>query len=77
MTKAERFADCARRQKIASKECDHREKILKDYLHSSTVKQLEKDFHDAIDALNKIIDEWNDIVMEDYNKKQSTSSYKE
>lgn len=28
-SKRERFADCERRQKIASKECDRREKILK------------------------------------------------
>jgi len=41
--------------------------LLKNYHKSAKAKRLEKDFQDAIDALNKIIEEWNDIVMEDYN----------
>jgi hypothetical protein len=65
MTKTERFADNRRRAKIANKEADRRQKILHDYLNSPTVKKLQKDVDEAIDAVNVLVHEWNDIVLED------------
>ena len=66
MTKKERFADNRHRAEIANKECDRREKILHDYLNSATVKKLRKDADDARDAVNVLVAEWNDIVLEDH-----------
>jgi hypothetical protein len=66
MTRTERLADNKRRDKIASEEYDRRAKILDDYLNSPTVKRLRKDAQDAIDAVNAIIGEWNDIIMEEH-----------
>lgn len=64
MTQKQRFADNRRRAAIANKELVHRQKVLGDYLSSPIVKQLRKDVQDAIDAVNVLVDEWNDIVLE-------------
>jgi len=70
MTKQERLADCQRRQNIASKKCKRQEKLLEDYLESNMAKQLRRNVQIAIDKVNAIIYEWNDIIMEDYYSRQ-------
>ena len=65
MTKAKRLADNKRRDAAANRELKRREKRLYNYLNSAKVKKLRKDVDDAIAALNVIIDEWNDIILED------------
>lgn len=72
MTKTERLADNRRRAAIANKECDRRQTILDAYLSSSTVKKLRKDVDDAIDAVNVLVSEWNDIILEDYDARNKS-----
>lgn len=69
MTKTQRLADVKRRQIIASKEHDRRVQVLNAYLNSPIVKKLQKDADDALEAVNVLIGEWNDIVCEDSMKK--------
>lgn len=69
MTKTQRLADVKRREIIASKEHDRRVRVLNAYLNSATVKKLRKDADDALDAVNALIGEWNDIICEDSMKK--------
>lgn len=73
-TKTERLADNQRRTKLANKEYDRRVKVLNDYFNSPTVKKLRKDADDALDAVNVLIEEWNDIIMEEHNKKPTRRS---
>jgi hypothetical protein len=70
MTKAERLADNRRRAKIANQELERRQKAEKDYLNSTKAKQLRKDVEEAIDAVNALVGEWNDIILEDYYKRE-------
>jgi uncharacterized protein YnzC (UPF0291/DUF896 family) len=63
MTKREKFADITRRQKLADAELKRREKLLNSYLNSKQAKRLRADVQRAIDAINVVIDEWNDTVI--------------
>ena len=65
LRKRERLADNRRRAVIANAEFNRRKKLLNDYLNSAEVKQLRKDVDDAIDAINVLVSEWNDIILED------------
>jgi hypothetical protein len=66
MTKKQRMADCARRERVASMEVDRRQEILNNYLTSRKVKRLEKALDVAENKLNAIIHEYNALIMEDY-----------
>ena len=63
-TKRARLADNRRRTDVANKEYNRRKKILDDYLNSDRVKKLRKEADEALDAVNVLIYEWNDIIME-------------
>jgi len=68
-TKQERLEDCQRRQNMSSKVCKLQEKLLEDYLESNTAKQLRRNVQIAVDKVNAIIYEWNDIIMEDHDSR--------
>jgi len=63
--KSERFAENKRKSRLANEELKRRQKKLTAYLNSPKAKKLRKAVDDAIDAINLLVDEWNDIVLED------------
>lgn len=74
MTKEERFAENRRKAKLANEELKRREKALNKYVNSPKAKKLRKAVDDAIDAINVLVSEWNDIVLEDnphFKKKEA------
>ena len=64
MTKREKFADITRRDKLATAELRRREKRLNAYLNGNRAKKLRADVQKAIDAINMLVSEWNDVVMD-------------
>lgn len=65
MTKTERLRENRRQSALANKELQRAEKLQNDYHNSPQAKRLAKNVQKAIDLINKYVDEWNDIILED------------
>jgi hypothetical protein len=64
MTQEEKFADNRRRAAIANKKYERCRRALDSYLNrAAKVKRLRKAEADALDEINVLVLEWNDIVM--------------